>query len=150
VNVFVSPAAGRRGILRAIRTSKTFTLVMGMSLLAAAACSSDNAIGPENQPEVANATDNFQLQATGLENVTQTFTYAWQNTGTAANVDQSGVLSGGTATLTIWDGGGAQVYSRSLDETGSFSTDQGSTGSWTIEVALSAMSGTLNFRAQKP
>jgi hypothetical protein len=121
-----------------------------MSLLAAAACSSDNAIGPENQPEVANATDNFQLQATGLENVTQTFTYAWQNTGTAANVDQSGVLSGGTATLTIWDGGGAQVYSRSLDETGSFSTDQGSTGSWTIEVALSAMSGTLNFRAQKP
>lgn len=125
----------------------------GMALLAVAgvACSSSNVLGPENQLEVTNTTDNFQLQASALDNVSQTLSFEWTNTGTQANVDQSGAITGGSAILTIRDGAGAQVYTRSLAQTGSFQTPAGgSVGTWTITVSLSSASGTLNFRVQKP
>ena len=117
--------------------------------LAAAACGG-NILGPQNQLEVTNATDNFQLQATALDNVSQTLTYTWQNTGTTANVDQSGVIASGSATLVITDDGGTEVYRRSLAQTGSFVSSAGAAGSWTIEVSLSGVTGALNFRVQKP
>jgi hypothetical protein len=107
-------------------------------------------IGPENQLEVANLTDNFQLQATALADVTETLTYTWETTGTGANINQSGTVTGGSATLTIEDDAGTQVYSASLAETGTFQTSTGVAGSWTVRVELSGMSGTLNFRIQKP
>jgi len=119
-------------------------------ILGVAACDGGNLIGPDNQLEVTNATDDFQWQVSNLNNVTQTLTYTWQNTGTSANVNQSTSPSGGSATLTISDADGAQVYSRSLSETGTFQTDTGSAGAWTIVVDLSGADGTFNFRVQKP
>jgi hypothetical protein len=107
-------------------------------------------IGPENQLEVANLTDNFQLQATALADVSETLTYTWENTGTGANVNQSGTVTGGSATLTIEDDAGTEVYRASLAETGTFQTSAGIAGAWTVRVELSGMSGTLNFRVQKP
>jgi hypothetical protein len=107
-------------------------------------------IGPENQLEVANLTDNFQLQATAVGDVSETLTYTWDNTGTGANVNQSGTVTGGSAMLVIEDDAGSQVYSASLAETGTFQTSPGIAGSWTVRVELSGMSGTLNFRVQKP
>jgi hypothetical protein len=107
-------------------------------------------IGPENQLEVANLTDNFQLQATALADVSETLTYTWDNTGTGANVNQSGTVTGGSAMLIIEDDAGTQVYNESLAETGTFQTSPGIAGSWTVRVELSGMSGTLNFRIQKP
>ncbi|MDH3497072.1 MAG: hypothetical protein OER21_09925 [Gemmatimonadota bacterium] len=121
-----------------------------VGMLSVAACDSGSVIGPDNQLQVTNATDNFQLQASALDNVSQTLTYTWQNTGTSANINQSGTLTAGSATLTIEDDAGTQVYSRSLGETGTFQTTAGTAGVWTIRVVLSGMSGTLNFRAQKP
>lgn len=113
-------------------------------------CSSGNVIGPNNQPEVTNLTDSFQFQATGLDNITQTLSYTWQNTGTVANVDQSGTLTGGSATLVIRDAAATQVYSRNLGETGTFATTTGTQGAWSVQVVLTNASGTVNFRAQKP
>ena len=131
---------------RIARAGTTTTLLV----LLAAGCSSDNLLGPDNQLEVTNNTDTFQAQASNMVDITQTLPYTWQNTGTTANVDQSGTITGGSGTLRILDADGTQVYSRSLTETGTFVTTAGIPGAWSIEVALSGTSGTLNFRVQKP
>jgi hypothetical protein len=70
--------------------------------------------------------------------------------GTQANVNQSGTVTGGSGTLIIEDDAGAEVYRASLAETGSVQTADGVAGAWTIRVELSGMSGVLNFRVQKP
>ena len=126
------------------------TIVLMLALVAASCGDDTNPIGPENQPEVANLQDNFQFQASNLTGTTQTLTYTWVNTGTSANVNQSGTVSSGTATLTIRTPAGAQAYSRSLSETGTFTTGTGAPGNWQIEVRLVNVTGTLNFRVQKP
>ena len=124
--------------------------VAALSFAMLAACDGGALLGPENQLQVTNATDSFQWQASAMDNVSQTLTYTWQNTGTTANIDQSGSLTGGSATLTITDNAGTEVYMRSMGETGTFQTTSGAAGMWTIEVVLSGAKGTLNFRAQKP
>jgi hypothetical protein len=116
----------------------------------AAACDGGNVIGPENQLEVTNAPDNFQIQATALVDVSQTLSYTWQMSGTIADVNQSGSLSAGSGTLTILDDGGDQVYSRSLAQTGTFQTTAGVAGAWTIRLVLDGASGTINVRVQRP
>jgi hypothetical protein len=128
---------------------------MGAGVLAgligfAAACGDGNVLGPDNQLEVANLTDNFQLQATAIVDVSETMSYVWQNTGTSANVNQSGTVTAGSATLTIQDDAGTEVYQGDLAETGTFQTSTGVAGDWTITVVVSGMSGALNFRVQKP
>lgn len=112
---------------------------------------SDSVLSAQFQPEVANLTDNFQFQSTGVTNVTETLTYNWQNTGIAANVDQSGTITSppGSAMLIIRDANNIQVYSADLRSTGSFQTATGTTGTWRIQVVLNGVSGTLNFRVQK-
>ncbi len=110
----------------------------------------DSYISSSGVLEVTNNTDTFQAQASNMVDITQTLTYSWQNTGTTANVDQSGAITGGSGTLLILDADGTQVYSRSLAETGTFVTTDGTTGAWSIEVALSGTSGTLKYRVQQP
>ena len=121
--------------------------IAGLAILVAAACS-DSATGLEDV-EVSNQTDTFQFQANATD-VTQNLSYNWSNTGTSANVNQSGTLTGGTAVLEIRDGAGALVYQRSLAETGTFQTDTGVTGTWIIRVLLADAGGALNFRVEKP
>ena len=101
------------------------------------------------QPEVANAPDTFQFQVSNLTRTTQTLGYSWTNTGSLADVNQSGQVTSGEAVLTIRDGSNMQVYSRNLKNTGTFITSAGATGSWRIEVRLTDVTGTLNFRVQK-
>lgn len=124
--------------------------VLALALIVASCGGDTNPIGPSNQPEVANLQDNFQFQASNLAGTTQTLTYTWANTGTSANVNQSGTVSAGTATLIIRTPAGAQVYSHNLAETGTFTTGAGASGNWQIEVRLVNVTGTLNFRVQKP
>lgn len=124
----------------------------GRTLLAAvillAGCD-DDPLSPF-QPEIGNATDSFQFQVTALTDVTTTVEYDWQHTGTVANVNQSTALSAGTATLTIRDAAGVQVYQRDLTDNGTFQTNAGTAGRWRIRVALNGASGAVNFRVQKP
>ncbi len=101
------------------------------------------------QPEVTNATDNFQLQATGVKRVTATRTYSWTNTGIQATINHSTTTTWGTTRLIIKDNGGVVVYDRALAPSLSDTTVVGTSGAWTISLVLSNYSGTLNFRVQK-
>ena len=114
-----------------------------------AACGGDNVIGPGNQLQVTNAPDDFQFQVSDLNNVTQTLTYNWSNTGDSANVNQASSLTGGSATLTIRGPTGGVLYQSGLQNNGTFHTQKGAGGTWQIQVALSEADGTLNFRVQK-
>ena len=115
----------------------------------AAACS--NSTGPlaPFQPQINNLADNFQFQATGVANVTWTYTYSWSNSGDSATVNQATTVTAGTATLTIFDNNGTQLYSQSLSANGTFGMSKGVHGSWTVKVVFTNYSGTVNFRVQK-
>lgn len=115
----------------------------------AAACS--NSTGPlaPFQPQINNIADDFQFQATGVTNVTWTFTYPWSNSGDSATVNQATTVTAGSAILTITDANGAQVYSQSLSANGTFGMTKGLHGLWTIKVVFTNYSGTVNFRVQK-
>jgi hypothetical protein len=114
------------------------------------ACSdSANVIGPGNQLQVTNATDDFQFQVTNLANVQQTLRYTWTNTGDSASINQASAITGGAATLIIKDPGGATVYQSDLKTNGTFHSTKSTSGAWGIEVRLGSTSGTVNFRVQK-
>jgi hypothetical protein len=125
------------------RIAHTLTI---LGVFAAASCS--DPLSPF-QPEVANATDNFQLQATKVSAVTSTKTYSWVNTGTRASVNHSTTTTVGTAQVTIRDAAGVTVYDKALAPSLNEATASGSAGTWTIQLRLTNYSGTLNFRVQK-
>lgn len=114
-----------------------------------AGCSSTTAPLAPFQPQINNAPDNFQFQATGVQSVTTTLTYTWQNSGTGASINQSTTINGGSATVTLYDNASTMVYTRSLADNGTFAASTGVTGSWTIKVVLVNYTGTVNFRVQK-
>ncbi len=132
-----------------LKNTRSTVIMVGILLAGAVSACGDDPLAPF-EPQVANLTDSFQLQATDVTGVTATVTYTWQNTGTTANVNQASVKNAGTAVLTISDAGGTQVYSQDLAANGTFQTTAGTTGGWTVRVVLSDFSGTLNFRAEKP
>jgi hypothetical protein len=126
-------------------------LAFAMSFLIIAGCAGRRVItDPTFQPQIINQTNSFALQATNISGVTQTIQYTWQNTGSSANVNQATVLTGGSATLTIMDAAGQQVYTNSVTANGTFQTSSGMAGNWTIRLVVSNGTGTLNFRVQKP
>ncbi|MBI4976927.1 MAG: hypothetical protein HZC28_05560 [Spirochaetes bacterium] len=114
-------------------------------------CAGDsNVLSPEYQPQITNIADNFQLQASGLKNVTQTLKYTWPNSGQIATVNHSSAITGGSGTITIKDAAGTQVYSAPLVASGTVVTSpSGSAGNWTITITLTGISGNLNLRVQK-
>ncbi len=130
------------------RESRARLLALPFAALIVTACGS-HSLAPF-QPEITNAANSFQFQATGLAGVSTTKTYQWTNSGTSANVNQASSITGGTASLEIMDGGGASVYSRNLADNGTFQTSAGGSGSWTVKVKLQNVRGTVNFRVQTP
>jgi hypothetical protein len=116
-------------------------------LLAVANCSS-NTLAPF-QPQISNAADNFQLQATGVSNVSTTLTYSWANSGTQATINHATTTSAGSTLLVIKDNAGTTVYSKALAASLNEATSAGQSGTWSIQLTLTGYSGTLNFRAQK-
>ncbi len=119
-------------------------------LLLLAGCGGGNsALNPQFQPQVANLQDNFQFQSTGVQNVTQTLTYTWQNSGTGASINQACTVAPGTAFIHLLDASGKAVYSADLAANGTFSSIAGTAGAWTIQVVLTNVNGTINFRVQK-
>ena len=126
---------------------KATTLIALVVLLACG--DGANVIGPSNQLQVNNATDDFQLQVSNLGNVTQTLHYTWNNTGDSASVNQATVVTGGTATLTIRGPDNAIVYQSDLTGNGTFQTTLSTVGAWSIELRLRKADGDVNFRVQK-
>jgi hypothetical protein len=124
-------------------------LALGL-VIAAALIGCNSSTAPGIQPEIANLTDNFQFQTSSLHGGSGSWSYTWQNTGTAATVNQSCSITGGTATLVVKDSAGIQVYSRNLAENGTFVTAAGTTGAWTIEIVFERVfAAAVNFRVQK-
>lgn len=130
--------------VRRVRLSAAFAFLLG----AAVSCSSSTSLAPF-QPQISNAADNFQLQATGVTNVATTLTYSWSNSGTRATINHSTVTTAGSTLLVIRDGAGATVYSKALSASLNEATSAGQAGTWSIQLTLTNYSGTLNFRAQK-
>ncbi len=116
------------------------------ALLAVSGC--NDPLGPF-EPEITNATDNFQLQATGVTGVTSTLTYSWTNTGTRATINHSTTTTAGNAQIVVRDAAGAIVYDKGLAPSLNEPTAAGTAGTWTIQLGLAKYSGTINFRAQK-
>lgn len=100
-------------------------------------------------PQIVNVTDNFSFQVTNVSNITWTYTYRWQNTGDSATVNQATNGTAGSASLTVLDKNGTQLYSQSLTGNGTFGMTKGVAGSWTIRVQFTNYSGTIDFSAQK-
>lgn len=134
--------------LRVYFGARSMMLTLVCVCMCAVSSCDDNTLAPF-QPEITNAPDDFQLQATGVERVSTTLDYEWQNSGNQANVDHSTTTSAGSATLTIRDAAGQTVYNADLIPSQSDTTETGVSGTWKLHVALSRYSGTLNFRVQK-
>ena len=115
-----------------------------------AGCGSDNPSAPlaQFQPEIVSVQDNFEFQATGLQNVSATVEYTWANSENQASIDHSSVVTGGTTSVQLFDANGTQVYQSGLLASGTQQADSGAVGNWTVRVTLDSCDGTLNFRAQ--
>jgi|SRR3990172_1277152 len=105
-----------------MNTLRMIKLMLCLLLALAAGCGGESALNPAFQPQVSNQPDTFQFQSTGVTGVTQTLQYTWQNTGTAASVNQTTTVTAGSATLTIRDAAPTQVYSRNLADNRTFDT----------------------------
>ena len=140
------------------RVNVTLGLFLILSYVAISACGdSDNLIGPGNELEVTNVTDDFQFQVTALNKVTDSLTYSWENTGTSADFFQRHRLAGGSFTIEIHDAD-SQIMARvtlqcepdcPVDVSWSSQTATGTSGVWTIKVLLRRTSGDLRFGVQK-
>ena len=100
------------------------------------------------QPEIVNNPDNFQFQATAVENVTATVQYTWSNSGAQASINHSSAVDSGTTVVQLFDANNTEVYNSALLASGTPSTTAGTAGNWRIRVTLTNVYGTLNFRAQ--
>ncbi len=123
-------------------------IVISAVVLFAVSCGKDDPMSPY-QPEINNATDNFQFQITAAKNLDHSENYVWRNTGAQATINQSCAITGGSAILTVSDSTGTQVYQRNLADNGTFQTTPGAPGPWIVRVAFTNLDGTINFRAQK-
>jgi hypothetical protein len=134
--------------VRACIGMMSMLLAMALTCVCVVSSCDSNSLAPF-QPEITNAPDNFQLQATGVRRVTTTLEYEWQNSGTQAKVDHSTSTTAGSATLSIRDATDEVVYDKGLVPSLNDTTDTGASGTWKLQVVLSNYSGTLNFRVQK-
>ena len=101
------------------------------------------------QPEVTNATDSFQAQASNVNGVSGTVSYRWVNTGTRATINHSTTTRGGNVILTIRDAANTVVYTRALSPSLNEPTTVGVSGTWTLQLTTENYAGTMNFRVQK-
>lgn len=124
----------------------TLTASMIMSGCAGAGCSGGNT--PNGQVAVCNQQGSFSY-GTNAGMASKTDTYTWSNPGDQAEVHWAMNLGMGSATLTIQDAGGKQVFSKSFSgvgqESSTTTTQTGTPGDWTIQVRLSGTSGQVAF-----
>jgi len=114
-----------------------------------AACSDPIAtIEPANNPVLYLQQDTLRYQAQDLENIHQTLKWYWTNTGTGAQIVHNSLVPHGTTYLKLTDPTGLVVYDLNIQliyaETQE--TDSGGVpGIWTVELAMSATTGNLDF-----
>jgi hypothetical protein len=131
-----------------VRRSSRRILVSSLAIATLGACGGQS-LRPF-QPQFSSSTDNFQLQATSITDMTTTVTYTWVNTGTRATLNHSTTTTAGSTLVVIKDAAGDVVLTRPLrPRLLNEPSIVGQAGSWTIQLTLLRYSGTLNFRVQK-
>jgi hypothetical protein len=100
------------------------------------------------QPRIVNNPDEFFYQVEKLAKFRGSAIYWWRNTGARADVQQATSVTEGHMTLHIRDENGAEVYARSLADSGVFASTSGPAGLWTIQVVYDGASGSVSFRAK--
>jgi hypothetical protein len=121
------------------------------TLILVAGCG-DDPTAPGIEPQITNLSDAFSYQVSSIQNFTGTYSYSWQNTGTIAKITHaSDAGATGSATLTVRDADGTQVYSGQLVSSGEPLTEPaGVAGDWTITIVYSDYSNTqVNFGVLK-
>ena len=98
--------------------------------------------------QLTNETDNFVFQASSLDGVTQTIQWTWQNTGTNATVTHSSEINAGSATLTILDSMGQQLYMQPLAPSGMSGLGSGTPGDWIVRLTLTEAHGAIHFTVE--
>lgn len=126
-----------------------FAVSLLLTLTLAGCGGSNSALNPNFQPQVSNQADNFQFQTTGVSKVTQTLHYTWKNSGASASINQACAITAGTALITLRDSTSVVMYSGDLKANGTFASSAGVTGDWSLDIVLTNVNGTLNFRVQK-
>lgn len=101
------------------------------------------------QPDITSRRDEFAYRVPRVANYRGSGLYWWQNSGIAAQVQQASAVSAGSMRLVIRDANGVEVFSRSLAEGGSFLTQNGVSGRWTIQVIYDDATGTVSFRVRR-
>lgn len=135
-----------------MRTTAAFARAAAVTALVWVAACGDSPTAPGIQPQIVNNTDAFSYQVTSIQAFSGTYSYTWQNTGTAAKITHaSDAGAAGTATLTVQDANGTLVYSGQLATSGEpLTAPAGVAGAWTIKVVYSGYSNTqVNFAVLK-
>jgi hypothetical protein len=135
-----------------MRATAVFPRAAALIALALLAACSDGPTAPGIQPQISNLTDAFSYQVSSIQSFSGTYNYTWQNTGTVAKITHaSDAGATGTATLTVKDGAGTQVYTGQLASSGQpLSAPAGVAGAWTITLVYSNYSNTqVNFGVLK-
>jgi len=118
-------------------------------VLLTAACGSDSVLAPAYEPEVVNTPDVvFSFQATGLNDVSDTVSYAWNVSSGSVVIHPSTSTTSGTITLDIKDAAGAVIHHGTVPASGDITPSAGAPGAWTITVTLANYTGTINFAVQ--
>jgi len=133
-------------------TSTWIRRVALATLVVAGGCGDNPTAPPGIQPQITNLTDAFSYQITNLDNVTGSWDYSWENTGALAKVTHaSDAGATGSATVSVRDAAGTEVYSGALASSGEpISAPTGVSGTWTITVTFSSYSNTqVNFAVAK-
>ena len=103
---------------------------------------------PGGQDAVSNQDNNFSY-STNAGMTTKTENFEWTNSGSKAAVHWSMNMGMGSASLTVKDAAGKQVFTKSFSGTGqqasSQTTTTGEAGEWTITVKLTGASGQIAF-----
>lgn len=121
------------------------------ALLLVGACG-DDPTAPGIEPQITNLSDAFSYQVSSIQNFTGTYSYTWENTGTVAKITHaSDAGATGSATLTVRDAEGTQVYSGQLATSGEpLSAPVGVAGAWAITIVYTDYNNTqVNFAVLK-
>ena len=127
----------------------TSGLALALAVSISGACDTRIQSVPQLEPQVVNLRNSFNFQAVNLLGVFEDVTYRWQIDGTTATVAQTPTALLGAATVFITDAKGVQVYQRSLAENGSFTTQAGVPGTWTIRLHFADASGNIAVQLAK-
>lgn len=122
-----------------------FAFVLG--LCAAAACGGDPA-GPAFRPDALATADSFRFRAAGLDRTSDTLVYPWNNPLDSARVIHTSAVTAGSGTLTVRSPGGLVLYQSSVAASGTFGMMRSVAGPWSIEVRLTAIKGSFEFRIE--